>query len=191
MGLFTTIFIYPTERPRYTPDDDLVHSLFRYLGADKAEEVDGEPPEPWWRRFYRPMMEVIGESVFFERDVAIERVLELSRRRDAESVGMSLPHTGWSKELSDYLRAHVSEELSDGYIAWDTQLTFRSWEARDHDTDRLMAKGRFAITRSGDGCPTDLEEYLSVFNGAPGVIDLGDFLQSSTGLKWGTLIELS
>ena len=191
MGLYTIIHIYPSKRPRFTPDDDFVRVLFEFLGADKAEVVNGEPPEPWWRRFYRPLMEVMGECVFLERDVAIDRVLELSRRKDAESVGVSLPHEGWSKELSDYLRAHVSEELSDGYIAWGATLTFRSWEAHDYDTGRLLTKGRFAISTGGDGCPTNLEEYLTVFNKAPGVVDLLAFLESSTGLRWGTLIELS
>ena len=36
-----------------------------------------------------------------------------------------------------------------------------------------------------------MTKYLSVFSRAPRVTELLEFLQSNTGLKWDTLIELT
>jgi hypothetical protein len=181
VGNYTTIYIYPCE-DAFNPDHEFLNDLFRYLGIEKCEIASGS------------RLDDDGEQDnydFFLQNAALDEALALAKFHGSPIVRLMLPYKGFLRAIGESLATSIPADLAGEFLPWDTSVRLRHWEAFDYDTGESIGLGRFAITKSGSGCPPRRNDYLNAFNPDDEVQKLLAYLESRSGCAWGTLIELT
>jgi hypothetical protein len=196
MGLYTSIYFHPTSTGFY-PTEVQVRNIMAELRVQFVEIASGEPKPPLLevlRRKYLPrMVETypIVPNLFWETNVSMERAIQLWREQKPHCAHFMLKHETLVAELTTAIEQGISADLARDFLPWDTGINLGNWEHCDHNTGKITAKGRFAISRSGNGCPRSLKEYHTAFSSIPQVRNFLSSFEAATATPWTTSINLS
>lgn len=196
MGLYTVVHIHPIQ-PDYQPDERTVRAVLDLLQIKRVEVVSGNPKIPWWRNLKDclfPRLIVrhsVDDLVFYEKDVNVDQAIDLWLNGGAYSVHYLLGGKGILKNLSEAIRDSIPVEISKGFVPWDSGISIGPWAAHDYECGKKTAFGRFAITKSADEYPSNLQRYGQAFEEVPEVKALLKELQKLTGADWRVTVELT
>jgi hypothetical protein len=196
MSLYTSIYFHP-KSPRFYPTEAQVREIMAKLRIQTVEIACGEPRPPLLevlrRKFFPRIIETypITPDLFWETNVSLDRALELWREHKPYSTGFSLKHEGLAEELTSVIRERIPADLARDFLPWDTGIKLGPWEHHDYNTGEVTAKGRFAVSKSANGCPRDLGKYHFAFASIPEIRDLLAAFEATTETPWTSSIELT
>ena len=181
MGLYTSVIVHPADAA-FQPSQEFIKELLDFFEVSKIEIASG-------RNFTEDDDD--DGSLFFLKNISLSEALAAMHENTPNKTHFCLPYTGSLRNFSDAISASIPKEVAGDFSPWDTGITIGPWEARDCDTDEVLASGNFCITKSANGSPPSLKAYLDRFTGNSELQKLITFLESKTGRKWETVIELT
>ena len=104
---------------------------------------------------------------------------------------MMFPFGDFMSSLLDEVKSSIPEPLSGGLTPWDTSICNGHWAIFSYEDGTLVDSGSFSFTMSGNGCPTDMDEYLTRFLNVPGIQQFRTKLENLSHQSWTTLINLT
>ena len=114
--------------------------------------------------------------MYFEaRDLSVREAMALFVKRRALVTSFHVGLCGWADAVYDALEA-VPEEISDGYVPWDTGVTVGPFSIPDLNNNRVGARGKFEIRISSNGAPSAREVYLRRAAETPDVKEVQDLV---------------
>ncbi len=180
MSLYTSVIVHPTDSS-FQASGKFVKELLDFFGVCRIEIASASEPDE----------DGGDEDIFFIQNISLEEALAAIRDKNPARTHLNLPHEGFLRVFSDTVSASIPKEVAGDFLPWDTGITVGQWEAKDYETDEVLASGSFCITKSGSGCPPSLAAYLDRLDANPEFKKMIAFLESKTGSKWKTAIELT
>lgn len=187
---------------RFVPTLDQLKAIGAYMEINRLDSVSVSPRIPIAQKLRRIIFPRIVESypevpdLIYEQNVTFEQALQFSQHPKAIQSHFTPRHEEWCKRLTEMTRATIPPNISDSfdgpaYVPWDTGIRLGPWKVHDHNNGKVIARGRFAITRSGNSYPKNLETYLAAFKSLEPIAGWKAFLELTCSTPWTMTIYMS
>jgi hypothetical protein len=180
MSAYTAVEFVPDDL-LWQPDSDLLHRIIHYFGTTTVSVI-----------FYEGVLDNDEEHrakklLRLDDQSPVKALVEFEKRKDlTTSFILECPQWGDRIESSHRL---ISSDVSDGYVAWDVGLTIGPCVVWDPLCENKLFETMFALSISGNGMPTDLDEYLKQLRKTPEIEGLERFLRVIKPPAWQALIS--
>ena len=194
MSLYTSIYFHP-KSPRFSPTEAQVRGILAKLRIQTVEIASGESKPSLLEVLRRKLFPIRAETalldldLFWETNISLDRAMELWREHKPYSTHFCLKNEGLAEELTSIIRERIPADLARDFVPWNTGMHIGPWKHHGYDTGEITAKGRFAVTKSHNGCPRDIEEYHQMFSSIPEVRYLLASFEATTGTPWTSSTE--
>ena len=184
MGHYTSVILHPVDE-KYCPEEAVLQKIIGFFNVSRIQIATGSNP------YLDDDGDEAEKDVFWLRNVSLEEVLKNKQKHQPERTHLMFPYEGYLRTIAESLSLSIPPELANDYIPWDTGMTLGMWRARDYDTENVVAKGSFCISKSANGYPLSLQEYLAAFNTNEEVQKLLAYLESETQCQWAACIQFT
>jgi hypothetical protein len=190
MGHYTSVILHPLDE-KYCPDEAVLQKIIGSFNVSRVQIASGSNPYIDDEDDEVDEVDEVEKDVFWLQNVSLEEVLENKKKHQPESTHLMFPHEGYLRGITESLTTSIPPELANAYVPWDTGMTLGKWSAWDYDTGDVVAKGKFRISKSANGYPLSLQDYLTAFNANEEVQNLLAFLEQETQCQWTMRIQFS
>ena len=181
--MYTIVHFIPQDS-KWTATETSLQKLLKFFGAEVVSIYEYDGPELW-------DAEDPANELWHRDRIPLEQALELLRKESPLAAMLTLEDLKWNDPLVAWLAANIPESVADGYLAWDVHIWLGPRTISDSIGEKLAAETNFDVSISGDGMPSDLEEYRRLMSKAPAIIELNQKLAELTGSPWRNLIAAS
>ena len=187
MSLYTSIYFTPVDRKWIAPAE-VILKIASFLGAATFDfftvhhEVSTDPTTHEEERY---------EETLTRHGIPILDALPLQQAGDGYWTHMMFPFGDFMSSLLEEVKSSIPEPLSGGLTPWNTSVCNGHWAIFSYDEGTAEDSGAFCFTMSGNGCPTDMDEYLKRFLNVPGIQQFRTRLENLSQQSWTTLINLT
>lgn len=173
MSAYTYLRLFKQHEPR--DKWGLVQGLCQHLGASAVSFLVIYNDELRWGL---PFPKILFES---RSEISIEGAIQAIERVGGISQNIAIRCDNWSELLETQSKV-IPDELANGYVPWDVELTIGPSEIRDENLNVTVAKPVFDVHLGGVQVPIDPQAYLSLIMKIPQLSALWTFLrQHDTG----------
>ena len=192
MSVYTSIRAMPVNDEEWQPEWRFLEDLAQQLGVPRIEHLKGYARPRFWELAEEEnevvsdyIVHVRDSSLFHKEDISLSQAIALLAKRQPVAAFVMFPYTGWAKKVAAEAQAALSDVAVDGFVPWDTSCMIGPWSECAYDELRTLAKGRFYLSISGDGCPTsDPDQYAHRFAAVKAVRELTIWLETTTKRPW-------
>jgi len=184
MSHYTSIILHPVDAA-FQPSERFVKGVLEFFGISQIRIASGSRPAEDDDEDEEEI------DLFSLKNINLEEAFAAKRDSDAVTLHLILPFEGVLRAFSDSVSTTIPQDMAGDFLPWATGITIGKWNVRDYNTDKVVAFGNFCITKSGNGCPPSLVAYLDRIKENPELQKLTAFLESKTGCKWKTSIQLT
>ncbi len=195
VGLYTSIICVPHD-VEWQPSPAFLLTLGEFLEVETAVVFSGyDTPDCWEMEQGQEIVEGVvvldHDELFFQKQVPLIDVVHRTERQRVLRIQVSLGYCPWAQRLTASLNKLVPKRVAANYLAWDVSVVSGPWSICHYDKLETLAEGRFRISVSGDGCPSDVAEYLRLFESTSEAKELVAWLGGTTSQSWEWLLSLS